>query len=193
MSKKYLVGLIAVVLMMGAIAYNEFYKAQKEKRFEPKIVTFPFSLEEDEEGYLTEITGKSGVIRITVVNITAFGKKTKGILGWEAEEGYQFYGAYVLGKNLLHEEWWTGGAHGYVGTSFELKTNRTNIYKPKPLGDIRFGFGSPLKPEEQVDGWVYFEIREDEIPIELRHYEVINPEASWEKRELGIVYIWKIE
>ena len=43
-----------------------------------------------------------------------------------------------------------------------------------------------------MDGWVCFEIREDEKPIELRHYEVINPEASVEKQELGIVYVWEL-
>lgn len=196
--KRYLIGLV-VFFLIGAVAYCGFYKPQEE-HFEPKVVSFPFSWEEDEQGYLTEITGKSGVVRITVVNITAFGKTIGGfklygitVGGLKADEGYQFYGVYVIGKNLQRKEWWCP-FNTYVGTDFELKTNRTNLYKSKSgWGDIRFGFGSPMKPEEEEDGWVYFEIREDEKPIELRHYEVINPEASLENRKLDMVYIWEIE
>ena len=180
------------MLIITVMAYGIKNK-QKEELFEPKNVGFPFSWEEDEKGYLTIITGRTGVIRITVVNITFFGKTLKktGLI-WKAEQGYQYCGVYVIGKNLLHKEWWTGGSHGYVGTCFELKTNRSNIYKPKPLGDVRFGFGSPMKPEEEEGRWVYFEIREDEKPIELRHYEIINPEAPPEEQKLEIVFIWKI-
>lgn len=191
---KIVLSMVFMLIVLGVGTYLIFFREGAEE-LEPKVVTFPFSWEEDEEGYLTNITGKPGVVRITVVNITALGKTLKKVGSYlEAEEGYQFYGVYAIGKNLLHEEWWTGGAHGHVGTNFELKTNRGNLYKPKSgWGDIRFGFGSPMRPEEQVDGWVIFEIREDEEPVELRHYEVMNPGASWEEQELGIVYIWRIE
>ena len=167
----------------------------KEEKTFPKNVTLPFSWEEDEDGYLTDITEKKGIVKVTVVNITALGKTLEKIgLSSEAEEGYQYYGVYVTGKNLQNREW--SCPYGvYIGTNFELKTNRTNIYKTMFFGssDVRFGFGSPMKPEEEEEGWARFEIREDEKPIELRHYEVINPEAPLEKRELGLVYIWKIE
>ena len=56
------------------------------------------------------------------------------------------------------------------------------------------------KSENSIDhkSTPFSNVREDyrefsEEMIELRHYEVINPEASWEERELGIVYIWEIE
>lgn len=160
------------------MAYSEFYKPQEEEHFEPKVVTFPFSW--------TETDHRNASIKITVVNITSLGTgnlERIGLRGIEADEGYRFYGVYLTFKNLRHEEYYTHGSG--IGAYLDIKTNRSNIYKAG-YGYSSFARPPDLRPEEESDGWIWFQIRVDEKPIELRNYEVLND-------ELEIAYIWKIE
>lgn len=166
-------GLIVVLLIISAIVYMQFYLPQ-EKHVEPKVVSFPFSWTESDE--------RNASIEITVVNITALGRNLSriGLRGIEAEDDYQFYGVYVTYKNLRHEEYWTHGSG--IGVYFEITTNRSNIYEP---GSPFAGDPPDLKPEEKSSEWIWFQIRIDEKPAELRNYEWINGERY-------IAYIWNL-
>jgi len=198
--------IVIVTLLVVAILYIYFWvvpaispsptptivpttTSPSEIKFEPRIVNFPSSWEEDENGYLTELTGKEGIIRITVVEIKALGSSLEevGLSGVKASEGYQFYGVHVIFKSLMHKEW--SCPYGvYVGTLLELVTDKGNIYRVKWSSERV----TELKPEEEKHTWACFEIRTDEKPLELRHYDIINPNAPPEKQKLDIVYIWKL-
>jgi hypothetical protein len=153
-------------------------------------VTFPFSWEEDEKGYLTEITEKPGIIEVTVHKIKALGTGTLeeiGLGGIQADKGYQFYGVYITFKNLMHKQW--SSPYGvYVGALLELETNRGNIYRSGGIPRV-----IDLRPEQAKDCWDYFEIRVDEKPTQLRHYDIINPNDPSSQQKLAIVFIWEIE
>ncbi len=180
---------IVFVLMIVGVGMHLIFFREGGEEFEPKVVTFPFSWEEDEDSYLTEITGKNGALRVTVVNITSFGTTLEmDGLGREAEEGYQLYGVYITYENLLHKKW-VEGWQIHWAYDFEVKTNRTNLYRGKALYFFR---PIELKPEQGDDTWVIFEIRLDEKPVELRYYDFINPGYQSEEDKC-VVYIWKIE
>jgi len=154
------------------------------EEFEPQIVTFPYTWVEYD-------------MEVTVVNVTALGKSVLVIEGiregappppWEkeAEEGYQFYGVYATFKNLRDARWDCYPPEGpLAGGVFELETDKGNVYKTT----VRALF---FEPHQEKEKWGYFEILDDERPVELRCLKVVNPDAPYQEFKLSVAYIWKI-
>ncbi len=90
-------------------------------------------------------------------------------------------------KSLMNKAW--SSPYGvYVGALLELETDRGNSYKSGGIPRV-----IDLKPEQEKDDWDYFEIRVDEKPIELRHYDIINPDAPSSQQKLNVAYVWEIK
>ena len=164
--------------------------APPQPEFKPKIASFPFSWQEDEDGHLSELSGKPGIIEVKVHKIRSLGTGTLeeiSLRGINAEKGYQFYGVFLTFRSLMHREW--NCPYGvYVGAFFELQTDKGNIYRSKGMPRV-----IDLRPEQEKSAWDYFEIRVDEKPFELRHYDVVNPSAPPHEQKLAVAYVWRIE
>lgn len=168
-----------IIFGLGALTPQE-EKPSEEKSEEiaeyPKVVSLPFSWEEP-------FKADTPAVRVTIVNLTYLGPGTLeriGLRGIRADEGYQFYGVYFTVKYLFHER---SDTYARVGPLLELETDRGNIYQGK---GFTLYLLSDFRPEEEKQGWDYFEIREDEKPTELLDYESIDG-------ELRIAYIFKLD
>ncbi len=208
MSPKSKIGLICVVVIIVLIVGGVGYYASQSpvtpttpttttttpttpptsspEEFEPQIVTFPYTWVEYD-------------MEVTVVNFTALGKSVLVIEEiregappppWEkeTEEGYQFYGVYTTFKNLRDARWDCYPPEGpLAGCVFELETDKGNVYKS--LTAVRALF---FEPHQEKEKWGYFEILDDEKPVELRCLKVVNPDAHYREFKLSVAYIWKI-
>jgi hypothetical protein len=201
-SKLSLVLVIVIIILAGSIGYyvsqppvsptttptitptTTQTSTSTPEEFEPQIVTFPYSWVEFD-------------MEVTVVNVTALGREILIIeeiregappppYEKETEEGYQFYGVEVIFKNTRDLRWDCFPPEGpLAGGVFELETDKGNEYKTT----VRALF---FQPKQEKEKWGYFEILEDEQPVELRCWKVMNPDAPYQEYKLGVAYIWKI-
>jgi len=146
----------------------------------PETVSFPTSWEE-------------GEIRLTVTDIHMLGQDLSeiGLWGVEADEGYQFVGVRGIFENLAHEEK-SGQAVRDQSPSVALRliTDRGNVYERSAGGgDYIAGlwWSTDLKPEEAVEDWAAFEIRNDEQPVRLEGLIYEDASDMWRLR-----YLWQL-
>ena len=132
----------------------------------PADVSFPYRWEK-------------GGVRAILIGIKSYGE-----FGRRAERGYKFIGIYGIYENLTHRslsyrEVLDKGAHIPI---LKLKTNRGNIYEHRFRTGACGLFASDLRPEENKECWIVFEIRLDEEPIQLDGLESNK-----------VMYVWKIK
>jgi hypothetical protein len=103
-------------------------------------------------------------LRITVLEVVP----TEGTPGTLVKDGYSLWTVRFRYENPSNEDWDTG--FGCAGlTTFKLKTSQGNLYQPRYLGGTVCGRMPPQYTLDEADHLI-FEIRQDEVPIELWGY-----------------------
>ena len=148
---------------------------------EPETLSFPTSWEE-------------GEILLTVTGMRMLGPDLSeiGLSGVGAHEGYQFVGVRGIFENLAHEEK-SGQAVRDQSPSVALRliTDRDNMYERNAAGGGDYiaglSWSTDLKPQEAVENWAAFEIRNDEQPVRLEGLIYEDASDTWRLR-----YLWQL-
>jgi len=135
---------------------------------------------------------EKGGVRATLIGTKSLSTNLGfiGLRGVDADKGYKFIGVHGSYENLTHRglsyvEIRDGGPHFPI---FELETNRGNIYKHSFKGGVLVPPSNGLRPEEKIEHWEVFEIRQDEEPVSLYGLEFNKKTGKWHT-----AYVWEIK